>query len=92
MTAYCDDCGLPESECICWEEQSEFYQGICPNCGAVWSMDEIDLERCYACGYPEETGDWEDDYYPCMCEFCHCANLILGGGVCNECLSGAHQG
>ncbi len=23
----------------------------CPRCGAIWSMDELDAERCYACGW-----------------------------------------
>lgn len=34
----------------------------------------------------------EEGYYECSCAFCFCANLIEGGGVCNDCLGGAHQG
>lgn len=55
--AYCEDCGLPESECICWEEQSELHDQICPNCGCVWGWEETEWERCFSCGWPLE------DYY-----------------------------
>ena len=25
----------------------------CPNCNAIWSMEEIDEQYCGACGYPD---------------------------------------
>jgi Zn ribbon nucleic-acid-binding protein len=38
----------------------------CPNCQAIWSMEEIDEQYCGACGYPdcEEDGDYynQDEY------------------------------
>lgn len=35
----------------------------CPNCGAMWSMDEIDRDLCYCCGYPDPDmqSDQEDE-------------------------------
>jgi Zn ribbon nucleic-acid-binding protein len=38
----------------------------CPNCNAIWSMEEIDEQYCYACGYPdpnEDDLDEESNYY-----------------------------
>jgi ribosomal protein S27AE len=26
---------------------------MCPNCNAIWSMEEIDEQYCGACGYPD---------------------------------------
>jgi rubrerythrin len=33
----------------------------CPNCGAIWGMEEIDFQQCDCCGYPNEEYDYEDD-------------------------------
>lgn len=33
----------------------------CPNCGAVWGMEEIDWQQCDCCGWPDNDDD--DDYY-----------------------------
>lgn len=36
----------------------------CPNCGAIWGLEEIDWGQCDACGYPyHEDEDGEDE--PC---------------------------
>lgn len=29
----------------------------CPNCNAIWSMEEIDEQYCGACGYPDPDED-----------------------------------
>jgi hypothetical protein len=29
----------------------------CPNCNAVWGMEEIDEQYCGACGYPDPDED-----------------------------------
>lgn len=80
------------------------YEGVCPNCGAVLGMDEVDHEYCASCGYNDDTildGEEEDygydeeldeEHYPCGCGFCNCTNDTIAGEVCNQCLSGAHQG
>jgi Zn ribbon nucleic-acid-binding protein len=38
----------------------------CPNCQAVWSMEEIDWQECDACGYPDEEdfeyNSYDDEY------------------------------
>jgi len=26
---------------------------MCPNCNAIWGMEEIDEQYCGACGYPD---------------------------------------
>lgn len=26
----------------------------CPDCGAAWSMDEMDWECCFSCGFPNK--------------------------------------
>lgn len=58
----------------------------CPNCPAIWSIDEIQENKCFACGYPDvedEEDNWgyEDDAewdvvdircYLCGAEFCDC--------------------
>lgn len=60
MTDYCQICGLPRADCICpWEES---YEGVCPRCNAIWGMDEVDRNRCYACGWPEEEIYGDDDW------------------------------
>ena len=28
-----------------------------PNCNAIWGMEEIDEQCCYACGYPDPDED-----------------------------------
>jgi ribosomal protein S27AE len=36
---------------------------MCPNCNAIWSMEEIDEQYCGACGYPDpDENDLEDIY------------------------------
>lgn len=40
------------------------YEGVCPNCGVIWGMDEVDHEYCASCGYNDDTildDDYEDD-------------------------------
>jgi len=34
---------------------------MCPNCNAIWSMEEIDEQYCGACGYPDSDEDETDD-------------------------------
>lgn len=34
---------------------------MCPNCQAIWSMEEIDEEYCGAGGYPNCDEDEVDD-------------------------------
>ena len=39
------------------------YKGICPNCAAIWRMNEIDMNHCFACGWPDDDDDnYYDDY------------------------------
>ena len=33
---------------------------MCPNCQAIWGMEEIDEQYCGACGYPDPD---ENDIY-----------------------------
>lgn len=34
----------------------------CPNCNAVWGMEEIDWQECDCCGYPNvDATDFDDD-------------------------------
>lgn len=57
---------------------------------------------CCACGEPigecscQQDDDeffWDDDdYSPCMCQYCLCGMPVMGGGVCRDCELGAHQG
>jgi hypothetical protein len=62
-------------------------------------------EACSGCGVPvfAELGEEcdcppyddhheEDDDHDCSCPYCPCMNNAYGGGVCNDCLAGAHQG
>ena len=38
---------------------------ICPNCDSGWSIEEIDLQECDYCGYPDcdyDEIDWDDDF------------------------------
>lgn len=51
------------------------YEGVCPRCNAIWGMDEIDTNHCFACGYPNENefdSDYEDyeDYIDRTCPEC----------------------
>ncbi len=43
----------------------------CPNCPAIWGVDEMQEERCFACGYPdhEEEDDDDEDYDPADYEY-----------------------
>jgi Zn ribbon nucleic-acid-binding protein len=34
----------------------------CPNCSAIWGMEEIDEQSCGACGYPDPDEDDYDEY------------------------------
>ncbi len=36
----------------------------CPNCSAVWGMEEIDWQCCDACGYPLSMDTEYDDFGP----------------------------
>jgi len=41
---------------------------LCPQCSAVWTMEEIDWQECFACGYPDanifdDENDENDDYF-----------------------------
>jgi ribosomal protein S27AE len=29
----------------------------CPNCSAIWTMEEIDEQHCGACGWPDEDNE-----------------------------------
>jgi len=29
----------------------------CPNCNAIWDMEEIDEQHCGACGWPDNDED-----------------------------------
>ena len=35
----------------------------CPNCQAIWGMEEIDEQYCGACGYPDPDENDIDDFY-----------------------------
>jgi len=32
----------------------------CPNCNAIWGMEEIDEQHCGACGYPNNEDDFDE--------------------------------
>lgn len=51
-----------------------------------WLDDETD-EEFYA-----RMEDEEEMHPRCQCKFCHCMNRAEAGFVCNDCLSGCHQG
>ena len=37
---------------------------MCPNCNAIWGMEEIDEQYCGACGYPDpDEDDLSDDSF-----------------------------
>jgi len=40
--------------------------------------------------------DWGDEYdyeyTPCTCRYCHCGNMTAHGGKCSDCMDGIHQG
>jgi len=64
MTAYCEDCGLPEAECICDNEQPGLYELVeeqCPQCGVLFGLEEIERQTCFACGWPDEDLYFDDD-------------------------------
>lgn len=73
----------------------------CPQCTAIWGMDEVERGHCFACGWPEDDDhenedEWEydnEEYYTCGCQYCYCGSHVsVPFSVCNDCLSGAHQG
>ncbi len=41
----------------------------CPNCEAIWNLEEIYSEECLRCGYPDhieeeiDSDDLDDDYF-----------------------------
>lgn len=35
----------------------------CPSCGHTWSDEEIQLQQCEECGYPEHENDEYDDIF-----------------------------
>ena len=38
---------------------------MCPNCNAIWGMEEINWQECGSCGWPdivEEDNYFEDEY------------------------------
>lgn len=41
--------------------QYQPYEGVCPNCGAIWGMEELDNNHCGSCGYPDDFLEWDDD-------------------------------
>jgi Zn ribbon nucleic-acid-binding protein len=34
----------------------------CPQCGAQWTLEEIEWQQCDACGYPDEDEAFDDDF------------------------------
>lgn len=34
----------------------------CPNCMAVWGVEEMEWNKCHSCGYPENTESEEEDF------------------------------
>lgn len=75
------------------------YEGVCPRCTAIWGMDEVDRNHCFACGYPDENefdsdyDEYDEDYHTCNCRFCFCASHVqVAGETCDSCLCGSHQG
>lgn len=38
-----------------------FNRDVCAKCGAIWGFDEIQLGRCFACGWPGNEDDDVDD-------------------------------
>lgn len=36
---------------------------VCPNCSAIWGVDEVQFGECDRCNYPNHTYDIEDEYY-----------------------------
>jgi len=38
----------------------------CPNlnCGAIWTIEEMEEERCAACGYPDNEDEDDDEFDP----------------------------
>lgn len=39
----------------------------------------------------EMKDDDDEDYELCSCEFCPCTLEVRGGGICSDCLAGAHR-
>ncbi len=33
----------------------------CPHCSAIWTMEEMDWQECFACGWPANVIDNEAD-------------------------------
>lgn len=74
----------------------------CPRCGCAWGFEEIEREKCFACGW-EDGDDFEDDYddfedddddiATCCCRYCYCQQRVsVAGETCNDCFAGSHQG
>lgn len=51
------------------EDIREEMEWSCPNCYAMWSIEEFDEQRCYCCGYPEEDDEYDeyDQYQESTC-------------------------
>lgn len=36
--------------------------GDCPNCGAVWGLEEMEWQKCFGCGYPDSNDEDLEDF------------------------------
>jgi hypothetical protein len=62
------------------------------------------IQKCHICGseslhlvtqeeYDQEYAEDLEPEEPCPCRFCHCTmRAAVGGGVCEDCTRGVHQG
>lgn len=44
----------------------------CPNCEAIWGMEEIDFEKCFSCGFPNDMDEHRVNEKHCV----HCNKEI----------------
>ena len=54
------------------------YEGVCPNCAAILSRQEVDMNHCLACGWPDEDepyDDWSEDE----------EEDLIADSICPEC-------
>lgn len=35
---------------------------VCPNCNAIWGVDEIQFGECDRCNYPNHTFELDDEF------------------------------
>lgn len=40
---------------------------ICPNCNVLWTEEEIDIQECTTCGWPDEDPIFNTDEYDDYC-------------------------